>query len=81
LRAKAAGEAPKSKRRWPKVVLLVIVASGIAYVVRGKAMAQEEQPVPEPRQDESAKPESAKQDAAANAQLNGQHQKSSSAKN
>ena len=81
LKAKAAGEKPKSKRRWPKVMLLVIVASGVAYVVRGKAMAQDEQPVPEPRRDETAKPDSTKPDAAANAQLNGQHQKSSSAKN
>jgi hypothetical protein len=37
--------------------------------------------VPPPRRDESAKPETAKQDAATNAQMNGQHQKSSSAKN
>lgn len=81
LRAKASGEQPKSKRRWPKLMLLVIVASGIAYVVRSKATAQEEQPVPEPRRDDPAKPEPAKQDATANAQLNGQHQKSSSAKN
>jgi len=31
--------------------------------------------------DDSAKPEQAKQDATGNAQMNGQHQKSSSAKN
>jgi lipopolysaccharide export system protein LptC len=46
------------KRRWPKVVLLVIVASGVAYVVRGKAAAQQEPtPVPEPRR-QAEKPES-----------------------
>lgn len=71
---------PKRKRRWPKVVLLAIVAGGIAYVVRSKAAA-EEQAVPEPRRDESTEPETAETDAAANAQLNGQQQKSSSAKN
>ncbi|GAB1512004.1 hypothetical protein [Actinophytocola sp. KF-1] len=80
--AGAVGAKPKPKRRWPKVMLLVIIASGIAYVVRSKASAQE-QSVPEPRRDETAKPETAKADAeaTANAQLNGQHQKSSSAKN
>ncbi len=84
LRSRAAiavgAEQPKRKRRWPKVMLLVIIASGIAYVVRSKASAQE-QSVPEPRRDEAAKPETAKADATANAQLNGQQQKSSSAKN
>ena len=78
--AEAVSDQPKRKRRWPKVMLLVIVASGIAYVVRSKASAQE-QSVPEPRRDESAKPETAKTDTTANAQLNGQQQKSSSAKN
>ncbi|MFI7677208.1 hypothetical protein [Actinophytocola sp. NPDC049390] len=79
-RAAAGSDQPKRKRRWPKLMLLVIVASGIAYVVRSKAAAQE-QSVPEPRRDESARPETAPADATADAQLNGQQQTSSSAKN
>ncbi len=78
--AEATSGRQQRRRRWPKVMLLVIIASGIAYVVRSKTAAQE-QPVPEPRRDESGKPEQATPDATANAQLNGQHQKSSSAKN
>ena len=73
-------DAPKRKRRWPKVVLLAIVAGGIAYVVRSKAATQQ-QAVPEPRQDEQAKPETPQADAGANGQRNGQTQKSSSTKN
>jgi hypothetical protein len=64
--------APKRKRRWPKVLLLAIVAGGIAYLVRSKAAAQEEA-VPEPRQDETAAPTK-----TAEASANGQSQKSSS---
>lgn len=68
-------EAPKRKRRWPRVLLLVIVAGGIAYVVRSKASAQE-QAVPEPRKDEEPTPET----KAADASTNGQPQKSSTTK-
>ena len=41
-------DAPK-KRRWPKVLLLGVVAAGVAYVVRSKAATPEPTPVPEPR--------------------------------
>lgn len=74
--AEAVADQPKPKRRWPKVVLLAIVAGGIAYVVRSKA-AERQDAVPEPRRDEAAKPETQKADAASNGQLNGQTQKSS----
>lgn len=42
-------EAPKKRRRWPKVLLLAVVAAGITYVVRSKSTSQEPTPVPEPR--------------------------------
>jgi hypothetical protein len=72
-------DAPSRKRRWPKVLLLAVVAGGVAYVVRSKAAAQQEA-VPEPRRDEQAKPEvkTAEEQASANGQRNGQTQKSSS---
>lgn len=47
LRAGQAHE--KKRRRWPKVLLLVVVASGVAYVVRGRSRPEEPEPVPEPR--------------------------------
>jgi hypothetical protein len=62
-------DTPKRKRRWPKVMLLAIVVSGIAYVVRSKA-AQEA--VPEPRSEEPATPR-----PDAEVTQNGQQQKSS----
>jgi hypothetical protein len=71
---------PKRKRRWPKVVLLAIVAGGIAYVVRSK-VAEQQEPVPEPRRDEQAEPGTPQADATSNGQRNGQTQKSSPAKN
>jgi hypothetical protein len=71
---------PKRKRRWPKLLLLAIVAGGVAAVVRSKAAGQQ-QAVPEPRRDEQAKPETPQADASANGQRNGQTQKSSTAKN
>ena len=81
LKSRAAGtDQPKRKRRWPKLMLLAIVAGGVAYVVRGKS-AERQEAVPEPHTDEPAKPETQKADAASNGQLNGQTQKSSSAKN
>ena len=70
--AKLANE-PKRKRRWPKLMLLAVIAGGIAYVVRGRAAAQQES-VPEPRRDEPAKP------ADAGVTPNGQPQKSTSSK-
>ncbi|GAB3438233.1 hypothetical protein [Actinophytocola sediminis] len=42
-------EARDKRRRWPKVLLLVVVAAGVAYVVRGKRTQPEPAPVPEPR--------------------------------
>jgi len=69
--AALAAESPKKrKRRWPKVLLLAIVAGGITAVVRNKA-AQQEDAVPTPRQEEPTKP------APADATHNGQPQKSS----
>lgn len=75
-------DAPKRKRRWPKVLLIAVVAGGVTYVVRSKAAAQQ-QAVPEPRRDEPAKPEvkTAEEQASANGQRNGQTQKSSSKQN
>lgn len=75
----AAGAEPKQKRRWPKVILFAIIAGGIAYVVRGKVAAQQHA-APEPRRDEPVTPEQEQTDSAANGQLNGQTQKSSSTK-
>jgi hypothetical protein len=66
--AALSAESPKRKRRWPKLLLLVIVAGGVAAVVRSKA--QQPEAVPAPRQDEPATPEAA-------ASQNGQPQKSS----
>lgn len=63
-------ESPKRKRRWPKLLMLLIVAGGVAAVVRNKT-AQQHDAVPAPRQDESDKP------ASADAAQNGQPQKSS----
>ena len=40
--------APK-KRRWPKVLLLGVVAAGVTYVARSKTATPEPTPVPEPR--------------------------------
>lgn len=50
-------EAPKKRRRWPTVLLLLVVGAGIAYVVRSKSATSEEPAeVPEPREraDESS---------------------------
>lgn len=70
---------PKRKRRWTKFMLLAIVAGGVAYVVRSKTAAKQE-PVPEPRKDDQAKPETTSADAGTNAARNGQAQKSPSSK-
>jgi len=74
-------DAPKRKRRWPKVLLLTIVAGGVAYVVKSKA-AERQQAVPEPRRDEPAKPEATKPEdkAGTNGQHNGQPSNKSSTK-
>jgi vacuolar-type H+-ATPase subunit I/STV1 len=64
-------EAPKKRRRWPKVMLLVVVAAGVAYVVRSMSAQPEEPPVTEPRHRADTPEESAN-----NAQSNGQAAKS-----
>jgi hypothetical protein len=73
-------ESPKRKRRWPKVLLLAIVAGGVAFVVRSKAAQRQEDVPPTPRPAEPAaetkaepKPEAPTSDAS----QNGQPQKSS----
>jgi hypothetical protein len=68
-------QSPKRKRRWPKLLLLTIVAGGIAYVMRSRTAAQQET-VPQPRQDEPTKPARAETDVTSN----GQPQKSTSSK-
>lgn len=62
-------DAPK-KRRWPKVLLLVVVAGGVAYVVRSRSATPEPIPAPEPRHraDEASSEDSASASAAANGQ-------------
>ncbi|MCA1655612.1 MAG: hypothetical protein LC635_04030 [Pseudonocardiaceae bacterium] len=72
-------EAPKRKRRWPKVMLLAIVAGGVAYVMRSKAAAQQNA-VPEPRRNPPAAPEAktAEEQTIGNGQRNGQTQQQSS---
>lgn len=62
----------KRKRRWPKLLLLAIIAGGVAYVVRSKS-AQQQEAAPTPRPSEPAKPEATPADAS----QNGQPQKSS----
>jgi predicted ATP-dependent protease len=42
-------DAPKKRRRWPKVLLLTVIAAGVAVVVRNRATTAESTPVPEPR--------------------------------
>jgi hypothetical protein len=66
-------EAPKRKRRWPKLLLLLIVAGGVTAVVRNRT-AQQHEAVPAPRQDEQDKPSEDK--TPSDASKNGQPQKS-----
>jgi hypothetical protein len=42
-------DAPKKRRRWPKVLLLTVVVAGIAAVARSRAATPETTPAPEPR--------------------------------
>ncbi|MGH3756617.1 hypothetical protein [Actinophytocola sp.] len=69
-------EAPK-KRRWPKVLLLAIVAAGVAYVVRGRSASAEPTPVPEPR---SRADESSAEDSESSSAANGQRPQKSTTK-
>ncbi|OLF06299.1 hypothetical protein BLA60_32150 [Actinophytocola xinjiangensis] len=48
-KAMKAEQVRDKRRRWPKVFLLIVVASGVAYVVRGRTRSQEPAPVPPPR--------------------------------
>ena len=68
----------KKKRRWPKVVLMAIVATDVAYVVRGRMAAQQEPtPVPKPRRrDEPESTDSAK--PSTNGERNGAQAKNES---
>lgn len=69
-------EAPKKRRRWPKVMLVAVVVAGVAYVVRSKAATTEPTPVPEPQRAD----EPSTEDSAASA-ANGQRpQKSTTTK-
>lgn len=82
-RAKEA-DGPKKKRRWPKVLLIAVVATGVAYVVRSRSAGQEDlTPVPEPRRraEEGDKPTEAKTEEAksSNGKHNGQQKKNESA--
>jgi hypothetical protein len=60
--------APKRRRRWPKVLMLAVVAAGVTYVVRSRSATTEPTPVPEPRHraDETSSEDSAS--SAANGQ-------------
>ncbi len=69
-------ESPKRKRRWPKLLLLMIVAGGVAVVARGKT-AQQHDAMPAPRQDEPP----AEKPSADTAAQNGQPRKSSTKTN
>jgi hypothetical protein len=63
-------EAPKKRRRWPKVLLLAVVAGGVAYVVRSRSATPEPAPLPEPRH--RAGEDSSEDSAPASAAANGQ---------
>jgi hypothetical protein len=71
------GDAPKRKRRWPKVMLVAVIAAGVAYVVRSKS-AGAPHAVPEPRQreetptDAEAEKKKAEEQVASNGQRNTQ---------
>ncbi len=76
------GDAPKRKRRWPKVMLVAVIAAGVAYVVRSKS-ASAPQAVPEPRQREETSTDAEaekREQAASNGQRNGQPTQKSSTK-
>lgn len=65
-------EAPKKRRRWPKVLLLAVVAAGVAYVVRGKSTQQAEPtPVPEPRHRAEKDKQESEESAGSNVAHNG----------
>jgi len=79
-------EAPKKRRRWPKVLLMTVAAAGVAYVVRAMTSQPEPTPVPEPRHragtdspETTDSPEST-ESASNNGQRNGLPTKESSTK-
>ncbi len=61
-------DAPKKRRRWPKVMLFGIVVAGVAYVVRNRAATPEPTPVPEPRHRANESSPEDSSSAAANGQ-------------
>lgn len=66
-------DGPKRRRRWPKVMLLVVIAAGVAYVVRSKTAVPEPTPVPEPRQRATESPSDSPPSTESNGQQhNGQ---------
>ena len=71
-------DAPK-KRRWPKVMLLVVVAGGVAYVVRSRSATSEPTPVPEPRH-RADDPSSEDSASASTTAANGQRPERSTSK-
>lgn len=71
-------EAPKKRRRWPKVLLLVVVAAGVTAVVRSRSTASEPTPVPEPRH--RANDDSPADDATSSSAANGQRPERSTTK-
>lgn len=73
-------EAPKKRRRWPKVLLLTVVAAGVAYVVRSKATPPEPTPVPEPRHRAETDKNESTESASTNAAHNGRPTKESTTK-
>jgi hypothetical protein len=69
-------DAPKKRRRWPKVLLLTIVATGIAVVARSRGTTPDSTPVPEPRH----RANDTDADDSASATANGQRPQKSTTK-
>jgi hypothetical protein len=74
--AAAKGAGARKKRRWPKVLLLTVVATGIAVVVRSRSATPESTPVPEPRH----RANDTAADDSASATANGQRPQKSTTK-
>ncbi|HEY7595775.1 MAG TPA: hypothetical protein VH969_21675 [Actinophytocola sp.] len=65
-------DAPKKRRRWPKVMLLLVIAAGVAYVVRGKTPTPEPTPVPEPVPEPQQRVDEPSEEGSASSAANGQ---------
>jgi hypothetical protein len=61
-------DAPK-RRRWPKVMLLMLAAAGVTFVVRSRSTASTTAPVPEPRHRAN---EDSSEDSESSSAANGQ---------